>query len=42
MRYNYEFKKKCVELYRQGQYPDTPDGVSTRKFHNYIRMWYQL
>lgn len=42
MRYSYEFKKKCVELYRQGQYPDTPDGVSTRKFHNYIRMWYQL
>ncbi len=24
MRYSYEFKRKCVEMYYQGKYPDTP------------------
>ena len=28
MRYSYEFKRKCVELYREGIYPSTPGGVS--------------
>ena len=28
MRYSYEFKKKCVEMYKQGKYPDTPSGIS--------------
>ena len=27
MRYSYEFKRKCVEMYYQGRYPDTPEGV---------------
>lgn len=26
MRYNYRFKKKCVEMYKSGVYPDTPSG----------------
>ncbi|MBE6031309.1 MAG: helix-turn-helix domain-containing protein, partial [Clostridiales bacterium] len=26
MRYSYEFKRKCVELYRQGIWAETPDG----------------
>jgi len=29
MRYSYEFKVKCVEMYERGEYPDTPDGVTS-------------
>ena len=29
MRYSYEFKRKCVEMYYQGNYPDTPEGIRT-------------
>ena len=29
MRYSYEFKRKCVEIYYQGNYPDTPEGIRT-------------
>ena len=42
MRYNYEFKKKAIELFYQGKWPKTPDGVSTRTFHNQIREWVKL
>ena len=24
MRYSFEFKVKCVEMYERGEYPDTP------------------
>ena len=27
MRYTYEFKKHCVDLYRKGQYPKAPEGI---------------
>lgn len=27
MRYSYEFKLMCVELYHSGSYPDIPEGV---------------
>ena len=27
MRYTYEYKRKCVELYREGKWPETPEGV---------------
>ena len=26
MRYSYEYKRKCVELYREGKWPETPEG----------------
>ena len=26
MKYSYEYKKQCVELYRQGKWPETPVG----------------
>ena len=42
MRYSYEFKRKCVELYRQGQYLPTPDGLSDRQFHATVRKWFRL
>ncbi len=27
MRYSYEYKRKCVELYREGKWPETPEWV---------------
>ena len=32
MRYSFEFKLKCVEMYERGEFPNTPDGVSTDRF----------
>lgn len=42
MRYSYEYKRKCVEMYRQGLYPDTPEGVQTKRFHDKIREWVRV
>ena len=42
MRYSYEYKRKCVEMYRQGLYPETPEGVSLRVFHDRIRNWVRI
>ena len=42
MRYSYEFKSKCVEMYRKGMYPDTPEGLSDFRFHKTVRHWVRL
>ena len=42
MRYSYEFKRKCVEMYREGKYPATPEGISTWRFHKTVRHWVRL
>jgi len=42
MRYSYEFKRKCVEMYREGKYPETPEGISTWRFHKTVRHWVRL
>ena len=43
MRYSYEYKRKCVELYRQGIWPPTPDGIKDEQnFHKMIRGWYRM
>ena len=42
MRYSYEFKIKCVELYYRGEYPDTPDGIGDKRFHIKIREWVRI
>ena len=42
MRYSYEFKRKCVELYYRGEYPQTPDGIDTGRFHRMIRQWVRI
>ena len=42
MRYSYEFKRMCVEMYREGNYPETPEGISTWRFHKTIRQWVRL
>ena len=42
MRYSYEFKRNCVEMYYKGNYPDTPEGVSTERFRHNIREWVRI
>ena len=42
MRYSFEFKVECVDLYHQGIWPDTPEGVSKERFHYVIREWVRL
>ena len=42
MRYSYEFKIKCIELYRKGLWPETPKGVKEASFRNKIREWSRI
>ena len=42
MKYSYEYKKQCVELYRQGKWPETPVGVNQKNFHKTIRKWARM
>ncbi len=39
MRYIYEFKINCVELFRQGKCPETPKGIKEINFRLIIRRW---
>ena len=39
MRYTYEYKKKCVEMYRKGKWPETPLGITKDGFHSMVRKW---
>lgn len=42
MRYSHEYKRKCIEMYYQGIWPETPDGVKTKSFHDKIRLWVRI
>lgn len=42
MRYSYEYKRKCIEMYRKGIWPDTPEGVKVKSFHDKIRLWERI
>ncbi len=42
MRYSYEFKRKCVEMYRKGVLPEPPDGISREEFRKYVRKWTRI
>ena len=42
MRYTYEFKKECVELYRQGQWVECPEGISEKRFKDTVREWVRI
>ena len=42
MRYSYEFKRECVEMYRKGIMPDIPEGLSKKQFRNEIRKWVRI
>ncbi len=39
MKYSYEYKIRCVDLYRQGKWAETPAGVKERRFRDMVRMW---
>lgn len=39
MRYSYEFRLMCVELYRSGSYPDIPEGMHPDTLKRHIREW---
>ncbi len=39
MKYSYEYKLRCVEKYRRGEWEETPAGVKERCFHKYIKVW---
>ena len=36
MKYSYEFKKECVQLYRLGKWADTPERIRDKQFHDMI------
>ena len=42
MKYSYEYKQMCVALYRQGKWPETPEGIQKRAFHVMIRKWVRM
>ena len=43
MRYSYEFKRKCVDMYRQGIWVETPEGIKDPSdFHRMIRRWKRI
>ena len=42
MKYSYEYKRMCVELYRQGKWPETPAGVQREDFRKMIRKWVRM
>ena len=39
MRYSYEYKRMCVELYQQEKWPETPTGISEHIFRVTIQKW---
>ena len=39
MRYSYEFKLMCVELYHSGLYPDIPEDTNPDTLKRHIREW---
>ena len=41
-RYSYEFKRKCVEMYRSGRWPETPSGIKQDNFRKMVRKWVRL
>ena len=43
MRYSYEYKRKCVEMYRKGLWPETPTEINNEKdFRKMIRSWVRI
>ena len=42
MKYSYEYKLMCVDLYRQGKWPETPDGIEQKEFRHKIRKWFRI
>ena len=42
MRYSHEYKLECIELYRQGIWPETPEGIKPTRFRKMIRYWVRV
>ena len=42
MKYSYEYKRMCVEMYREGKWPETPEGMAKGDFHKMIRKWVRM
>ena len=42
MRYSYEYKIKCVELRRKGEWPETPEGISEACFRSKVHQWCRI
>ena len=42
MRYPYEFKRKCVDLYREGKWLETPEGIKVNNFRTMIVRWARM
>ena len=43
MRYSYEYKRKCVEMYREGKWPETPEWIRDQeRFRRMIREWVRM
>lgn len=42
MKYSNEFKLKCIDMYYQGEYPETPEGMKLEIFHKQIREWVRI
>ena len=42
MRYSHEYKLNCIELYRQGKWPETPKGIKEHNFRTMIGRWARM
>ncbi len=42
MRYSHEYKLNCIELYKQGKWPETPEGIKEHNFRIMIGRWAQI
>lgn len=39
MKYSNEYKLECIAQYRQGKWPETPEGIGQEDFRKEIRRW---
>ena len=37
MKYSFEYKIMSIDLYRQGKWPETPNGANKKEFRHMIR-----
>jgi len=42
MHYTYDYKVNAVNLYHEGKWPQTPDGIDQKWFRKTIRRWVRL
>ena len=42
MKYDFIFKLNSVELYRNGRWPDTPEGIGQKDFRKRVKKWATL